>query len=489
MLIPPNLKALHFAARPHVIAYHLGQVFVVLAALNVIPAGVALASGGVGIALRYLAIIALLAFVGAAANRLRTEPAIQRNEALVISALAFVIPPFLLAVPLTGYGLSYLDALFEAVSGVTTTGLSTLPSVANMPFAFHFARAWMQWVGGLGVIVLCLAFLVEPGIAAKHLGFGPREVDDVGGGTRAQARRGLIAYGILTAAGIALLTLFGMGLGDAVVHALAAISTGGFSSYDASFGAVAAGPRYAVLVICFVGAVPFHLYHSLWRSQVRAVLADPQLRALGASVVAVTAAVFALQWGADRNNLWESLGNAAFTAVSAQTTAGFSVVPYDALGHAANAMVIAAMMVGGGLGSTAGGIKILRLLILVRFMQIVLVRCSVPRSAHVSTRLGGRPLDFSEIEASAAVVFTYFVCIFVSTAMFLAAGYDPMRSLYEVVSAVGTVGLSSGLSGSGLAPGLKAVLCVDMLAGRVEMVALLVLLFPPTWIGRRRLPA
>jgi trk/ktr system potassium uptake protein len=487
MLIPPNLKALHFAARPRVVARYLGQVFVVLAALNVVPAGVALADGWPGIALRYLAIIALLVLVGAAASRLRAETAIQRNEALVISALAFVVPPFLLAVPLMGYGLGYLDALFEAVSGVTTTGLSTLPSVARMPFAFHFARAWMQWVGGLGVIVLCLAFLVEPGIAAKHLGFGPREVDDVGGGTRAQARRGLVSYGVLTVAGIALLALFGMGPGDAVVHALTAISTGGFSGHDESFGAVPAGPRYAVLAICFAGAVPFHLYNTLRRGQGRAVLGDAQLRALVASVVAVTAALFALQWGADRSHPLESLGNAVFTAVSAQTTAGFSVVPYDALGHAANAVVIAAMIVGGGLGSTAGGIKVLRLLILARFMQIVLVRCSVPRSAHVSTHLGGRALEFGEIEASAAVVFAYFVCMFLSTAAFLAAGHDPMRSLYEVVSAVGTVGLSSGLSGSGLAPGLKVVLCFDMLAGRVEMLALLVLLFPPTWIGRRRL--
>ncbi len=487
MLIPPKLKPLHFAARPRVVARYLGQVLVVLAALNLVPAAVALADGHAQIALRYLVVIAILAIAGGAAARLRAEPAIQRNEALVISALTFVVPPFLLAFPFMGYGLGYLDALFEAVSGVTTTGLSTLPSVQDMPFAFHFARAWMQWVGGLGVIVLCLAFLVEPGIAAKHLGFGPREVDDVGGGTRAQARRGLISYGVLTVAGIVLLALCGMGPGDALIHALAAISTGGFSGYDDSFGAATAGPRYAVLVICFAGAVPFHLYNGVWRGQGWAVLRDTQLRALVVSALTVSVAVFALQWGADLSRPWAALGDAVFTAISAQTTAGFSVVPYDALSHAANAVVIAAMIVGGGLGSTAGGIKILRLLILVRFMQIVLVRCSVPRSAHVSTRIGGRPLDFVEIEASNAVVFAYFVVMFLSTAAFLAEGYDPMRSFYEVASAVGTVGLSSGLSASGLSGGLKAVLCFDMLAGRVEMLALLVLLFPPTWIGRRRL--
>jgi trk/ktr system potassium uptake protein len=485
MLIPSKLKAVHFAVRLRVVARYLGQVFLMLAALNLVPATVALAGGMTAIALRYLAVSAALAGFGWASSRLRAEPGIQRNEALVISALAFVIPPFLLAVPLAGYGLTYLDAFFEAVSGVTTTGLSVMSTVEHMPYSFHFSRAWMQWVGGLGVIVLCLAFLVESGIAAKHLGFSPREVEDVHGGTRAHARRLLFAYGILTIAGITLLQGLGMHPREAVINGLAAISTGGFSSHDDSLAAVPVGARFGVLAICLAGAVPFYLYRSVWQRQWSTLWNDVQLRALLVAVAAVTIIVFVLMWSADRSQPWVTLQNAALTAISAESTAGFSVIPYDRLGDAAHAVLIAAMIVGGGLGSTAGGIKVLRLLILARFMQIVFVRCSVPGSTYISTRVGGRPLDNREIEASIAFVFAYFIVIFVSTVLFLAYGKEPMRALFEVVSAVGTVGLTSGLSGPDLSPGLKALLCFDMLAGRVEMLALLVLLFPPTWIGKR----
>jgi trk system potassium uptake protein TrkH len=188
MFIPKKYKAVHFAVRINVIAKYLGQVMTAFAALNSVPLLVSVAWGGYGVSLRYGIVILILLLVGVPLARMRAGGDLQRNEALAISGLAFFLPPFLLAFPLMVYGLNYGDAVFEAVSGITTTGLSVLTSVENMPFPFHFARAWMQWVGGLGVVILSVAFLLEARTATKHLGFDRREVDDLVGGMRTHAK-------------------------------------------------------------------------------------------------------------------------------------------------------------------------------------------------------------------------------------------------------------------------------------------------------------
>ncbi|WP_417513362.1 TrkH family potassium uptake protein [Minwuia sp.] len=486
MFVPAKLKPVHFAVRPAVIAKHLGQVLTVIALLSLVPLLVSLFHGRYDTVLRYGIVIAGLLAVSVPCSRLSVGRHLQRNEALAISGLVFVLPPFALAIPLMSYGLSYGDAIFEVISGITTTGLSVLGSVEQLPFPFHFARAWLQWIGGLGVIVLSVAFLLQPGTATRHLGFDRAEVDDVVGGMRAHAQRVLIVYALVTLLGILALMLTGLTIGDSVLHTFAAISTGGFSNYDTSLAALPnSASRITVIVICLLGAIPFFLFYAVLMRRFGSVFGNPQLQGLFVMVVLTTAAIYLFQWRGDPGDPLAKLEIAALTAISAQSTAGFSVIPYDQLQTATVGMLIAAMLIGGGLGSTAGGIKILRLMIVVKFMHLLVLRCSVPESAHVSTTLGGRRLEGGEIESAAAIVLGYFTIAFISVIVFLAYGYEPLDSIFDVASAVGTAGLSSGLSGPELPGVLKAVLCVDMLMGRVETVALIVLLFPGTWIGKR----
>ncbi len=151
------ISGLHFAVRLRVVAKYLGQAFLMLAGLTCVPALVAALGGSTGIALRYLAVNLIFTAYGAVTARIRVPPNMQRNEALVTTALVFTLSAVALAFPLTGYGIPSLDALFESVSDVTTTGLSTLGSVEDKPAVFLFARAWMQWIGGLGVLALVMA--------------------------------------------------------------------------------------------------------------------------------------------------------------------------------------------------------------------------------------------------------------------------------------------------------------------------------------------
>jgi trk system potassium uptake protein TrkH len=490
--VPPMVsrqssRALQFAVRPAVVGRFAGQMLLVVAALTVVPAAVAFATDDAGVGARYLAAILVLGVAGALGARLSTAENMQHNEALAISALMFSVPPFVLAYPFMGYGLDYSDALFEAISGATTTGLSTVHGLAGLPLSFHFGRAWLQWVGGLGVVVLSLAMLIEPGLAARHLGFDRREVDEVVGGTRAHARNIVKVYLALTVFAACMIWAAGAAPFDAVVHALAAVSTGGFSDQDASLaGFATAGPRIAIAVFCLAGGTGFAVFYRGAYGRWREIVTDRQTQALLGACLLSAALLNAVMDPAIAGDGLERLVNAAIMAVSAQTTAGFSTLSVSELDASSKLVMIGSMLVGGSLGSTAGGMKLLRLLIVIRLMQVMLDRLSAPKHARIDVRLDGQMVTQREVESTVAVLVGFAAVIAVSWLAFVVAGAAPLDSLFEVVSATGTVGLSAGLSGPDLALPLKLVLCVDMVAGRVETVALIVLLLPRTWLGKRR---
>jgi trk system potassium uptake protein TrkH len=175
--------------------------------------------------------------------------------------------------------------------------------------------------------------------------------------------------------------------------------------------------------------------------------------------------------------------------LSAQTTSGFSSLDPASLSPAGLAVLMAAMAVGGGVGSTAGGFKVLRLIIAAKVALGLVARTGLPPHAVRHPRLAGRRLGEEDLRGALVLILLFVAVVAASWLAFLAAGYDPLDSLFEVVSATGTVGLSTGITSPELPAGLKAVLAADMLLGRLEIVAWLVLLYPRTWLGRRKEPA
>jgi trk system potassium uptake protein TrkH len=476
-------RSLHHAVRPRVLARHLGQIGVVFAVLTVVPAAVSIVDGRFDIAWRYAGVIGVLGGLGVAGARVRCSDRMQANEAMVVSTLVFLVSGLVMAFPIAGYGVAPIDAVFESISGVTTTGLSTIESVGARPRAFLFARAWLQWVGGLGVVVLALAFVVPSGLAAKRLGFDDREAADYVGGARGHARRILWVYVVLTTAGIAACWLAGMDAFDAVAHGLAAISTGGFATSDASLSARTPVEQGVVMVVCMAGAVRFSLYY---HGSLRRVLRSSRLwLLLGLTAVGASLLAPALLHGSGGGSWSDALRESVWMAMSAQSTAGFATLDIGAQQPAAKLVLIIGMLVGGEIGSTAGGLKIFRVQALAQLVISRILRASMPDHGYLAMRVDGIRLTTREIEGAAALALAYAATILVSWLAFLAYGHDPLDALFDVASAVGTVGLSSGVTGAGLEPVLKLVLCVDMLMGRVELFGFLVLIFPGTWIGRR----
>lgn len=483
--MPEDVKALSYAVRPKVVAKYLGLFSSMLALLTLAPLLVSVIFGEYIYTERYMAVVIVLALIGLSSFKLEHSGDLQINESLTISALVFTLTPLLMTYPLMASGLSFTDAWFEAISAITTTGLTTISNLQERSHTFLFARAWMQWYGGLGIVVLSVALLMGHHTAIKRL-VGPGG-EGMMTTTRIYAKRMLGVYTLLTLIGFAVLWWL---LGDlflALTHGLAAISTGGFSPLNMSLAEIPDWTaRYAIMALGLLGALPLVLYYRMARGGWREALNDPELKVLIILVI-VLSTLLSLTL---KNNLdlsWnDSIAHGVLLSLSAQTTTGFTSLVINQLGADSMALLIVAMLIGGGVGSTAGGIKLLRLIILFRLFRLLLQRSAMPSHAVIKPRIGEKILEDDEIISALLLVILYFVVIIISWFVFLSFGYEPMQSLFEVVSAIGTVGLSSGITSAELHPVLKGVLCINMLLGRLEIIALLIIFYPPTWIGKRK---
>ena len=464
----------------------LGKLLLPLAALAVVPLIIALTFGESQFALHCAEVALAFAVAGWLLARIEAASDVRPNEAMTVTALVFLIAAAGMTWPFAGAGLDPLDAWFESVSAITTTGLTTLEDIEGRSPAFQFMRAWMQWYGGLAIVVLALALVLEPGVAARRLAGTETEVTDIVGGTRTRARQALVVYVLLTTLAFAALLLAGVDPFDAITHALAAVSTGGFSSHNDSLAGLGGlAVQITVSVVSFAGAISLMFYVRGWQGRWGAIIKDPDLLAVVLACVA-SAMLVGLCMAIIGGRPWaEVMRHAPLIAVSAQTTTGFSTLDVGALDSGSKLVLAASMFVGGDAGSTAGGIKIGRVLVLLALVRLVILRTRMPAHAVVEPRISGRRLNSPEVYAALAVVCLHVMVIGSSWLIFVTAGYDPMNALFEVASAVGTVGLSTGIANPDLAPGLKVLLTADMMMGRLEVVAFILLLYPPTWLGRR----
>jgi len=467
------------------------QLGAVSAAVSILTGIAALASVAVGDPVMALRCGVAAVTLGGGAWALTTIAApedIQFNEALTVVALVFLLAPLAMTYPFMSIGLGFMDAFFEAVSGITTTGLSVTGTVVGRPDSFLLVRSWTQWYGGLGFVVLSTVLVLRPGAGTKRLLAAELDEDDLVGGTRAHARRVLAVYLGLTLVGFVLLWSLGAGFLEGVIHTLSAVSTGGFSSHDASVAALP-GPARGVTVLLFLaGAVPFTIYWRTRQKGVSALLGDEQLRALLAFGLTVSLLLFlwSFSGAGGESELGERLGDSLLTGFSAQTTTGFHTMSPGGLDAGPKLLLILSMLAGGSAGSTAGGIKLVRVLLFFRILRLTMDRTALPKHAVAEGGEAGGGSDPGEIRGALLMAVLFAVALAVSWLAFLAHGHPPLDSLFDVASALGTVGLSTGVTAPSLTLDLKLVLCADMLLGRLEFVALLVLFYPPTWFGSRR---
>lgn len=482
-----TINVLMYAVRPRVVLKYCGQLSLMLALLTLAPLLFSLAETDWQLVTCYTIICSGLLLIGGLLARLPAPVRIQSNEALTVTAIMFLLAPLLMSWPLMIADVAYIDALFEAISGITTTGLSTLGSIAGRADTLLFARAWLQWYGGLGIVVLSVAILMGHQAAARRLTDPIESGDMLVMTARTHAQRTLFIYILLTLVGMTLVwPLSGNGF-TALLHVLSAVSTGGFSNNDASLAGLGSRPvAMALMLISFLGAVSLPLYwrvaHAGWRGGLHALFTDVELRALFLACLLVGAILSGLNW---LNGITAPWYHGFMLGISAQTTTGFATQAVASADPASKLVMIISMLIGGSVGSSAGGIKLLRLLIFFRLLQLILHRTGLTPHAVFVAKLAGHRLENDDIIRALQLILLFIIIMLLSWLPFLVMGYEPLSALFEVVSACGTVGLSSGIARPELEPVLKAVLCFDMLAGRLEIIALLVVLYPRNWFGRR----
>ena len=279
-----RITVLTYAVRGRVILKYSGQLGLMLAILTTVPLVVAVLDAEWSAVQRYAFLCIGLFVTGGLLARLPAPARIQENEAITVTALAFLLAPLMMAWPMMTANISFINALFEAISGVTTTGLSTLGSVETRPASFLFARAWMQWYGGLGIVILSVALLMGHHAAAHRLTETLESGETLIATARTHARHSIIIYVALTLFGLILIwSLSGNGF-TSLLHVLSAVSTGGFSSFDNSLAALSSGVSAAVMAVAFLGAVSLPLYwyvfHAGWAGGLRTLFEDVELRTL-----------------------------------------------------------------------------------------------------------------------------------------------------------------------------------------------------------------
>ena len=481
-----RISILTYAVRPRVVLKYIGQLGLMLSLLAAVPLIVALLEGDSIQALRYAIVCGFLLIAGIFLARLPAPTRMQGNEALTITALAFLLSPLLMSWPMMATGISFTDALFEAISGVTTTGLSTVGSIENRSPTFLFARAWMQWYGGLGIVVLSVGILMGHHIAARRL-IEPVESGETFVSTaRTHAQRTLVVYLFLTVLGFAIVWPYSRNGFTTLLHVFSAVSTGGYSSFDNSLAAMSTSTAIAVMVVSFLGAISMPLY---WRSLdkgfirgVRTFFKEVELRMLLITCLLVGGILSGLAWLHNENAPWF---HGMLMGISAQTTTGFSTMPVSDMDPVSKVVMIISMLIGGSVGSSAGGFKLLRLLIFLRMLHLFIRQSAMPPHAIAEPFIGDQKLNSDDMLRAMQLILLFVGIVVLSWIPFVLMGYDPLDALFEVASACGTVGLSTGISRPDLELLLKSILCFDMLAGRLEVVALLVILYPRNWIGRR----
>ncbi|PKM68563.1 MAG: cation transporter [Firmicutes bacterium HGW-Firmicutes-2] len=373
--------------------------------------------------------------------------------------------------------LSFVNALFEAVSGWTTTGLSVMDVTTTSPI-FLFHRSFMQFCGGLGFVMVMVMFI--QGKQAMNLFNTEGHPDKLMPNLKKTARIILMMFIILLCIGTISYTVFGMPVFESLLHAMSALSTGGFSTRVDSIGAYnSIGIEAVTIVLMIIGTTNFAVLLLIMRRKYKQVVRISEVRFMTFIILLFTIIItFSLFYEMYRN-LGESVRISLFNVVSAISTTGYSTVTYNDWPPFTIGILIILMLIGGGIGSTAGGIKLTRIYILLRATQGNLIKRISPArkvSAPYYYRAQGKtPIEQGLVEDIVGFI-TFYLMIFVTGTLLLtlASGSSLMDSMFEFTSAIGTVGLSIGLTGPYLNIHSLFILMVGMILGRLEIFIVLI---------------
>ena len=471
------------------VLYTMGRVVLLEAAFLVLPMAVSLLYGercAVSFGLTILVALAvgfLLTFLCRGSHGTSSI-----KDGFMIVALTWIMLSAIGALPFVFSREipSYVDAFFETVSGFTTTGATILTDVEALSRGMIFWRSFTHWIGGMGILVFVVMLMKTTDRSINILKAempGPT-VDKLAPKSRDTARILYLLYISLTVLETALLLLGGMGLFDSVVHSLSTAGTGGFGAYNASAANFSPYIQWVLTVFMLLFGVNFNLYYLLLLGRVRDIFRNTEFKVylgiIAAAVTIITVDILPLY-----QSFSTSLRKASFQVAAIMSTTGFVTADFTVWSPLSKTLLLLLMFLGGCAGSTAGGLKLSRIIILCKMARRELRRTLRPRVVDV-IKMDGHRLEEQTAHSVAVYFALYMLCIGALLVALSFSPFDMETNLFSSVSCFNNVGPAFGMAGpvgnySLYQPVLKLLLCVGMLLGRLEIYPMLLLFVPAAW--------
>lgn len=468
-------------------------VLLVLEAVFMLPAlGISLYYGQTDYR-AFLDAILFCLVIGFLCARIRVnDGTLKAREGLAIVSLGWLVFSIAGAFPLVWSGSvpTMTDAFFEAVSGFTTTGATIIPDVEIIPMGILFWRSFTHWIGGMGILVFTVAILPAVGIGGFQMfkAETPGPISDrITPRINDTARILYVTYIIMTLVEIVFLMAAGMNLFDAAVHTFGTVGTGGFSTKNISVGAYTNPAIHWIIGIFMVMAsCNFSLYFALYKGKWRSVFKDQELRLFLSVVLAATVFIAWNIYPASGGGIGTVIRDSFFQVSSIISTTGYATADFDQWPTFSKIILFLLMFIGGCAGSTSGGIKDIRILLLLKLVRTEIVKMMHPR-AVVQIRLGKRTVPVGIMSTTTAFFFSYIMLYALGVLLVSLDDIDFITAASASAACIGNVGPGFGFVGpmtnySGLSDFSKMVLSALMLLGRLEIFTILAVLAPKTWI-------
>jgi trk system potassium uptake protein TrkH len=419
---------------------------------------------------------------------------IKRNEGLLIVSLAWVVTAGMGAIPYLFYGLHPLDAYFESVSGITTTGATILTDFSLYPKDFFFWRSLTQWLGGMGIIVLFVAILPQFAIAGRQMFFaeapGPTE-EKVTPRITHTAKALWLVYVLLTALEIILLVAADMPLFDAVCNALSTMAAGGFSPNPLSImGYENSAVTWIIICFMFLAGSNFALqYRVLIQRKPLALLQSEEFRFYSFIVLLCSALLWAALSVVGSADAVDSVRDSLFQIVSIITTAGFSSADFALWSVAAQTIIFTVMLIGGCAGSAGGGVKVIRVLFGFKYLKREITQIIHPQ-AVLPIKIDKKTVADDIQRQIIGFLLFYLVLMTCSALVVTVVEENAVVGLVGTAATIGNIGPGFGEIGpmgsfGGLSVLTKIIFIVNMVVGRLELIPFLAMLHPDFWSFRK----
>lgn len=472
-----------------VILHTLGWVLNIEAAAMVLPLVCSLLYGEMPMVKIFLVCIAIcLSFGVILTVKPLTKKTMYAKEGFICVALSWIILSIFGALPFFFSGnTSFVDALFETASGFTTTGASILSNVEVLPKGLLFWRSFTHWLGGMGVLVFLVAILPLAGGNNLHLvkaeSPGP-SVSKLVPKVRSTAKILYLMYLALTAIQLVLMLFGGLNLFEALTHTFGTAGTGGFSVLNSGCATYSPYIQIVITVFMMLFGINFSLYYLLLLGKLRDVLRSEELHAyLGIILFAIVIIVL------DCKDMYQNIGDAirhtAFQVSSVITTTGYSTTDFDLWPTLSKTIMILLMFCGAMAGSTGGGIKVSRILILIKSIKKEIFSTIHPNATR-KVSIDGRPVEHEVVRGTNAYMAAYVIIFAASVLLISLDNLDPTTNFTAVLASLNNIG--PGLAEVGPTRNFSVfsdfstlVLAADMLIGRLEIFPFLVLFAPSTW--------